>query len=206
MQLHQQPVAIRRIVAQTPAVFPDGDEVTRKELVRHLRRLGERGDLTAPAGHADARLDRTPAVRGAGAGLLRHERLVEPAGDHVDPYGNGPFVARGGVVLGERRPEWMARELPRPFLVFVERRVQVPVHLVVGKVVRHAAGGESVVHDLLRTLPERTQLLLRVFPFKPVLVEHVVPQRGAHMIGERLFCAREVAGGHLRGNGRKRGN
>ena len=206
VQLHEEPVAVRRVVAQTPPVLPDGDEVAREELVRHLRRLRERRDLAAPAGHADARLDRAPAVRGAGTGLLRHERLVEPAGDHVDPHGDGLLVAGGGVVLGERRPEWMARELPGPLLVLVERGVEVPVHLVVREVVRHAAGGETVVHDLPGAALERAQRLALVFPLEPVLVERVVPQRGAHVVREHLLGAGEVARGHLRGDGRQRGD
>ena len=197
---------MRGVVAQAPPVLPDGDEVAREELVRHLRRLRERRDLAAPAGHADARLDRAPAVRGAGTGLLRHERLVEPAGDHVDPHGDGLLVAGGGVVFGERRPERVARELPRPLLVLVERGVQVPVHLVVGEVVGHAAGRKAIVHDLPGAALERAQRLALVFPLEPVLVERVVPQRGAHVVREHLLGAGEVARGHLRGDGRQRGD
>ena len=206
MQLHEQPVAACGVVAQTPPVFPNGDEVARKELVRHLRRLSEGCYLAAPAAHADARLDRAPAMRGAGAGLQRHERLVEPTGYHVDPHGDSPLIAGGGVVFGERTPERVARELPRPFFVLVERGIALPVHLVVGEVVRHAAGGEFVVHDLLGPTLEPAPFLARVLPPDPVGVEHVVPQRGAHVVRKHLLRAGEVAGGHLRGNGRQRGN
>ena len=118
---------------------------------RHPVAVGERGrvdkgvDAVLPgAEHTDAGLDGAPAFRLVAAQSGRALGLRDPGQNHVGEGLGVFFIARRAVGGAEVEKLGMARELPGPFLVPVEGRVDLPVDLpffkLIGRPSRRTSG------------------------------------------------------------------